>query len=105
MTRLNPRYLVFVLPGLMLVMGGIGYWWFRLDSPTRDTLDAWVIDPSSRPDLKTTLTKPCPGAPFLLPSSGFMGFLYADHTPPYNPFGPHPGVDIFGDGAPGTIPI
>lgn len=105
MKRLNPRLLIVILPGLITVAGALAYWWFRLDSPTRDTLNAWVNDPLRRPGLKTTMTQPCPGAPFLLPSSGFVGFLYADHTPPYSPFASHPGIDIFGDGEPGTVAV
>ena len=30
--------------------------------------------------------------------------LWADPARPYSPIRPHPGVDIFGDGEPGTVP-
>ncbi len=107
MTRvLKHRRVLILLAFVLLLLGGaFSYWWFRLDSPTRDTLDAWFSDPQQRPALITRLTQPCPGSPFLLPSVGFVGFLYGDKTPPYTPFNRHPGVDIFGDGDPGTVPI
>lgn len=74
-------------------------------SPTRTPLLAWFTDPSVRPSLTTKLSAPCPGAPFLLPTSGFIGVVYADGGPPYSPLNAHPGIDIFADGEPGTVPV
>ncbi len=74
-------------------------------SPTTQTLRAWFQAPDVRPTLISRLNAPCPNAPFLLPSTGFVGFLYGDPTAPYTPFAPHTGIDIFGDGAVGTIPV
>jgi hypothetical protein len=65
----------------------------------------WFDDPASRPDLTTTQRSPCPGAPFLLPSDGLIGLLWNDPAAPYNMLHRHTGVDIFGDGAPGTVPV
>jgi murein DD-endopeptidase MepM/ murein hydrolase activator NlpD len=70
------------------------------NGPIRD----WFGDPGSRPGLSTA-REPCPGAPFLLPSEGFIGLLWADPALPYNLFNRHTGIDIFGDGQPGTVPV
>ena len=107
MKRLKRRFVtILILLFTLLVIGGaFTYWWFLLDSPTRETLNAWVDNRTAQSALVTSMTQPCPGAPFLLPSPGFVGFLYTDHTPPYTPFNPHPGIDIFGDGEPGTVPV
>lgn len=103
--RGNRRWslLIIMLLGVGLV-ATVGRWWLR-DSPTQADLGRWLRDPSSRDSLETHLTAPCPNAPFLLPSQGFVGFLYNDHTPPYTPVNPHPGVDIFGNGEVGTVPV
>ena len=74
-------------------------------SPTAQTLRAWFQSPEARPTLISRLSAPCPNAPFLLPSTGFVGFLYGDPTAPYTPLAPHTGIDIFGDGAVGTVPV
>ena len=47
----------------------------------------------------------CSDAPFILPSEGLIGLLYADPSGPYTVLRRHTGLDIFGDGASGTIPI
>ncbi len=91
-----------------------GYAAFRLTSyiihhagysPTAGILDDYLAAPNSHPELITDRTKPCPNAPFQLPSTGFVGFLYNDPTAPYTILAPHTGVDIFGDGDVGTVPV
>jgi peptidoglycan LD-endopeptidase LytH len=64
----------------------------------------WFEDPAGRPAL-TNVRAQCPGAPFILPSSGLIGLLWDDPTAPYNLFSPHTGLDIFGAGAPGEDPV
>jgi hypothetical protein len=64
----------------------------------------WFSEPSSRPSL-ITRREQCPDAPFMLPSEGFIGLLWADPAGPYNVFNRHTGIDIFGDGQPGEVPV
>jgi hypothetical protein len=42
---------------------------------------------------------------FLLPSSGLIGLLYGDPAAPYHVLRRHSGIDIFGNGTLGTVPI
>lgn len=66
----------------------------------------WFNEHSSRNALLTEQpAEPCPGAPFLLPSSGLIGLLWDDPAAPYNVLRRHSGVDIFGDGEEGEVPI
>jgi hypothetical protein len=66
----------------------------------------WFTDPTSRPSLITERGEsPCPGAPFRLPSEGLIGLLWGDPASPYTILNTHSGIDIFGDGAPGRVPI
>jgi peptidoglycan LD-endopeptidase LytH len=92
---------------LILILAAGGWFASRLlwGSPTRYDLRAWFTDPVVRAKLITNLSAPCPGSPFLLPSAGFVGFLYADPSLPYSPVNGHTGIDIFGDGDLGTVPI
>lgn len=94
--------LVLVLGGLVAALALV---WWRIGSPTRGQLRSWFADRSTRAALITDLQQPCPGAPFLFPAKGFAGFLYGDGTAPYMPWNPHTGIDIFGEGEPGTIPV
>ena len=48
----------------------------------------------------------CPGAPWLLPTSGVLGVLWGDtRVPPYGPGHLHTGLDIFGQGRENTVPV
>jgi hypothetical protein len=101
------RLLYSLVPLLLLAALAFLVWRGRLGgiSPTAQTLRAWFQSPEARPALISRFTAPCPNAPFLLPSTGFVGFLYGDPTAPYTPLAPHTGIDIFGDGAVGSIPV
>ncbi len=99
---------VLALGGLIgLAAGGIVaallYGWGR--SSSNDYIHRWFDDPSSRAALATVGREPCPGAPFVLPSDGLIGLLYHDTAAPYTLFKRHSGIDIFGDGAPGQVPV
>lgn len=82
--------------------------WARslLSTPPNPALISWFREPASRAALATAFDAPCPGYPFLVPSSGLVGGLPWGATyGPYNRLSPHPGIDIFGMGEPGTVPV
>lgn len=91
------------LPGGGLVAALMLYHQTRSDS--NRYISQWFNDPARRPALTTIQRVPCPGAPFLLPSDGLIGLLWKDSAAPYNLFRRHSGIDIFGDGAAGTVPV
>lgn len=68
-------------------------------------IERWFADARNRPELTTIQREPCPGAPFLLPSDGLIGLLWNDPAVPYNILRRHSGLDIFGDGQPGEVPV
>src|SRR5437870_13839452 len=107
MRRQFCRRVVIMLILILFMVLAIGGWWLRArtNSPTRETLNAWFNDPASRPSLIRHLGAPCPGASFRLPSEGFIGLLYGDSAGLYSPLNPHPGIDIFGEGAPSSVPV
>ncbi|MEO0560851.1 MAG: M23 family metallopeptidase [Chloroflexota bacterium] len=101
------RRMRWIFGGLLVIVGGYAaftlYSWTRTNSPLY--IGRWFTDRANRPPLMTEREAPCTDAPFLLPSNGFIGLLYADPAGPYNLINRHTGVDIFGNGRPGEIPI
>jgi hypothetical protein len=100
------RWLLLILVVAIVAVGvSVGLRYFR-GSDSNDFIDRWFNDPSSRPGLTTAMGREaCPDAPFILPSDGFVGLLWNDPARPYSGLNPHSGIDIFGDGAPGTVPV
>ncbi len=94
--------------GLLVAVGGAGYCVYtRLwRTPQEAALVRFITEPGARAGLVSHFEAPCPGAPFLVPSGGLVGGLpWRATAAPYNVLRPHPGIDIFGDGAPGTVPV
>lgn len=98
----------------VLIIGGLmtaacGYLGLLLYSNTQSDspiyIRRWFNDEAARPELITVSRERCGDAPFILPSDGFIGLLYADPAGPYSVVNRHTGIDIFGDGEPGTVPV
>lgn len=68
-------------------------------------IDRWFDDPDSRAQIANDRAMPCHDAPFLLPTDGLIGLLWRDSSLPYNIFRRHTGLDIFGNGDPGEVPV
>lgn len=102
-SRRRKLYLIFLV---IVTNGLLGLWVYnQMQSDSGETIGRWFNEPSSRDALMTAYSVPCPGAPFLLPSTGFIGLLWRDPAGPYSIFRRHTGIDIFGDGPPGTVPV
>jgi len=109
------RRWLLLLPLIAIIVGAaliLGYRGLRgaagaiIRRPANDALLRWFADPASRAALATSFAAPCPGYPFLTPSAGLVGGLpWNAAYAPYTIFSPHPGVDIFGDGPDGTVPV
>jgi peptidoglycan LD-endopeptidase LytH len=102
---------------LLLVLGvsGLALWYLAAgvvpfllqpDDPRNRAFWAWADgEVATREALVTVQRESCPGAPFILPSEGFVGLFYADPRAPYTPRNPHQGIDIFSPGEPGVTPV
>lgn len=90
-------------------IGVMGYFSLTLYSNRQSNsgayIDRWFDDRDSRPQIANDRNMVCPGAPFILPTDGLIGLLWRDTALPYNIFQRHTGLDIFGDGEPGEIPV
>lgn len=100
---------VFIALVIVFVLLGVGgvlfYSWWTAGSDSGTYIRRWFTDPTIRDEYASEGGVACEGAPFILPSSGFVGLLWNDPGGPYNRFSPHQGLDIFGAGEPGTVPI
>ncbi len=98
-----------VLAGLgALALLAAGYVALKLYGNTQSNsgvyIGEWFNNPGDRAHLITPREQ-CPGAPFVLPSEGFIGLLWRDPDGPYTVLHRHSGIDIFGDGDPGEVPV
>jgi peptidoglycan LD-endopeptidase LytH len=65
-------------------------------------LRAWLADPASHPSWSVRAGQQCPGAPFLMPTTGYIGYLWDDS---FRPGHRHEGIDIFGGTEAGVTPV
>lgn len=65
-------------------------------------LRAYLNDPAAYADWQIEVGERCPGAPFLLPTTGYLGFGYGDS---WRTGQRHQGFDIFGPTGLGQTPV
>lgn len=99
--------IILVLGAAVIVIGGYIFLqlYSRSQTDSSEYISRWFNDPTSRSELITISRERCGDAPFILPTDGFIGLLWRDPAGPYDVFNRHTGLDIFGDGEPGEIPI
>ncbi|MGB1287630.1 MAG: M23 family metallopeptidase [Aggregatilineales bacterium] len=105
------RRFIPVIIGITIIGGGI--WTFNWyqgrfvgsdEAGSNILIYRWLIGELDRDALINDAVQ-CPDAPFMLPSSGLIGLLWSDPAPPYTLNRRHTGLDIFGAGVPGAVPI
>jgi hypothetical protein len=113
MTRLNNasaplgfRSPLGCLISILLVMAlVVGYLLYRGhgDGAARSArVLAWLRDPDSHTEWMVKASERCGEAPFLMPTDGFIGYLWGDS---FRPGHRHQGVDIFGGSSVGITPV
>ncbi len=102
------RFLLWILI-IVLVIAGIVAWLSPqhgaagVDSRVRDEqVMAWINDPADHADWAIQSGARCGKAPFQMPTSGYIGYLWDDG---FQPGHRHQGIDIFGGGQPGETPV
>lgn len=78
-----------------------------LRDPRNETFTTWwTADPDERQQFITDRNRvACEGAPFILPTDGYIGLLYGDPRGPYSEDRRHQGIDIFSPTGPGETPV
>lgn len=99
----NPALIILALGiGLLLILG-VSVYRSHVFSPSRmRRLLTWLRQPQDHPDWRLEAGQRCAGAPFILPTSGYIGFLWGDS---FRLGHHHQGIDIFGGEAPGVTPV
>ena len=108
MNAKRPLIIALVTLFLFGLAGGAFILWYRGGglSQSNDPINRWFTDPASRPSLTTIMNRVgCPEAPFILPSDGLIGLLWNDPAAPYTLMNTHTGIDVFGHGEAGTVPV
>ena len=99
---------IMIALGLIVVAGLVmSYFVYQhlARSNSGEPIGQWFRQREVRPQLITENLEICPNAPFILPSTGFIGLIYRDPIGPYNILRRHTGIDIFGDGQSGEVPV
>lgn len=89
--------------GIGLVFAG--YWFYRTVLVTAGRtarVIRFIRNPEQYPNWLRTEKTRCKNAPFVFPTTGFIGFLWQDS---FRPFHEHQGLDIFGGSEPGVTPV
>lgn len=98
--RLLPLFLPFLI--LFLAGGIASYYWFSSRMDRTRYLLTWLHNPSQHPGWAITALDSCPQAPFLFPSTGYIGYRWGDS---FRPGHKHQGIDIFAAGKAGSTPV
>jgi murein DD-endopeptidase MepM/ murein hydrolase activator NlpD len=105
-SRLIMRQFIGVTIGIAILIALVlGYFFLPslvTSAAKLNRLRAWFADPKSHPELSITAGAQCNNAPFILPTTGYVGFGYGDS---FRPTHRHQGLDIFGPDALNQTPV
>ena len=87
---------------IILVAAYFAYPWLRTRVGRMRNLSEWLHDPSAHIDWAIQAGERCSQVPFILPTSGYVGFIWDDA---FRAGTQHQGIDIFGGDEPGKTPV
>jgi peptidoglycan LD-endopeptidase LytH len=87
---------------ILLVAGYLGLRWFGARSTRSIRLGEWFLNPDKHPGWMINAGERCGNSPFLMPTDGYVGFIWGDS---FRPGHYHQGIDIFGGEASGVTPV
>ena len=93
-------FVVFLV--LVIVALYFAYPWLRTRSGRTWRLWEWFRDPQGHAEWAVQAGERCGEAPFVMPTDGYIGFLWGDS---FRPGHKHQGLDIFGGALPGVTPV
>ncbi len=100
------KKIIFALLAILVIFVSILLYYFvfnRPDSAKRSTrVMEWIRNAEDHPDWAIKAGERCADAPFIMPTDGYIGFLWDDS---FRPGHEHSGLDIFGGTANGITPI
>jgi peptidoglycan LD-endopeptidase LytH len=100
---MNKRWLFAVI--LAGILAGAGFYIYRMMRPTfgrTARVVEWIKDPAAHPDWAVQAGTRCGEAPFVMPTDGYIGYLWGDS---FQAGKLHQGLDIFGGTEVGRTPV
>ena len=101
--RFNP---LFLIPVLLAVAAGVAVYVMVFERGAGSARSArvweWLKNPQAHPNWAVQAGERCGDAPFQVPTSGLIGFLWDDS---FRPGHRHSGLDIFGGSQAGITPV
>lgn len=91
-----------IFAALALVGAYQAYPWLRTRFLRTARLVEWFRHVDEHADWMVKAAERCNDAPFLLPTDGYIGFLWGDS---FRPGHRHQGIDVFGGGSPGLTQV
>ncbi|MFO7623041.1 MAG: M23 family metallopeptidase [Anaerolineales bacterium] len=98
----NLRLPLALLAILLVVAAYFIYPFLRTRGGRSLLLGEWFRNPAAHADWAVTAGQRCGEAPFLIPTSGYIGFIWGDS---FRPGHTHQGIDVFGGQEPGETPV
>lgn len=102
MLRGYSGYVIGALVILLAVAGYFSFRWLRVRSPRGMRLGEWFTNKEEHADWALKAGDRCDGAAFLIPTDGYVGFIWGDS---FRPGHRHQGIDIFGGETAGVAPV
>jgi murein DD-endopeptidase MepM/ murein hydrolase activator NlpD len=95
---------VLIAGGLIALLVGAYFIipWLRTRSTRSLRLGEWFFNRAAHPNWSVQAGERCAQAPFLIPTDGYIGFIWGDS---FRPGHQHQGLDIFGGGLVGETPV
>lgn len=87
-----------ILIGLLIT----GFLRYRTSITRNVRVRLWINHPEQYSEWSVTALERCGDAPFILPTNGFIGYLWDDS---FKLGHRHQGIDIFGGNEPGLVPV
>lgn len=96
------RWIIALMVVFVLVGAYFAYPWLRTRLGRSKRLGEWLNNPSAHPTWGLQSGKNCGNAPFIIPTDGYVGFIWGDS---FQPGKKHQGIDIFGGDGAGKTPV
>lgn len=98
----NKLFITLVVSGILLGLLVSGFLRYRSNFTRSVRVRLWINHPEQYPEWSITALERCEAAPFILPTDGFIGFLWDDS---FKLGHRHQGIDIFAGSQPGVVPV
>ena len=98
----NKIFVTLIVSGILLGLLVTGFLRYRSSITRSVRVRLWINHPEQYSEWSITALERCGDAPFILPTDGFIGYLWDDS---FKLGHRHQGIDIFGGNEPGLVPV